>query len=148
MKRSKGKQSAKALVAGKVTVAISFTLTMKEVEDAGVLWDAFSSMTRNWAKVLKCVKPTKGTVDFHDYPFHPGGSVIIRELNCDEDDPAGVHTLDLAAIKNGLTRMAKKAPGIFLTLYDHCANDGSPDYDGYTADALVQFAVFGEVVYG
>lgn len=102
----------------------------------------------HWATVDSYVEPTtliqrdesvpKMSLKYADYPLSPGGAMILRYEDGDEVKKA---TLDEAAIKRGLEVLSTK----YLR---HWRNIVEDNHDADTADALVQCAVFGEIVYG
>lgn len=101
----------------------------------------------HWATVDSYVTPTtvirrdesvpKLDVKYADYPLSPGGAMILRYEDGDEIKQA---TLDEAAIKRGLEVLSTK----YLRHWKNIVED---NHDADTADALVQCAVFGELVY-
>lgn len=80
---------------------------------------------------------TKSTIKYADYPLSPGGAMILRYEDGDEIKRA---TLDEAALKRGLEVLSTK----YLRHWKNIVED---NHDADTADALVQCAVFGELVF-
>lgn len=64
-----------------------------------------------------------------------------RTLTVEDNEDEKLHTISLSKVKKGLRIMAIEAPRTFADLIDDNA-------DETTADALVQYALFGELVYG
>lgn len=77
----------------------------------------------------------------YNLPFVEGGGVEIFELNPDEDDYTVRHELTFDKLKNGIQIMAEKYPIIFSEVMSE--ND-----DINTADAFLQCALLGELIYG
>jgi hypothetical protein len=70
-----------------------------------------------------------------------GGTVKIATL---EDDKKGKYALNLKSIQRGLTKMAN-APS---DKGGHHFKDVTGDFDMETGDAVIQFALFGKLIYG
>jgi hypothetical protein len=108
-----------------------------------------SSGIDSWASVWKYTPPTtnvrydetsEAVLRYADYPLSPGGAVV---LVCDDDDndPQKKYVLNEESILKGIRTLAQKCP-------DHYKNLIEDNHDVLTADALVQCALLGEVVYG
>jgi len=69
-----------------------------------------------------------------------GGSVELMEFE-GESSPFGEHELGLKELKVGLQLMAQNYPRHFAAVM-------TENYDGETADSLIQLSVFGRIVYG
>jgi hypothetical protein len=82
------------------------------------------------------VSPDLGLYKFCDYPLN-GGSVTLADVEGDE----GPWTLDFASLERGLKVMAEKFP-------QHFYNIVQDNIDADTADAFVQCAVMGDIVFG
>ena len=97
-----------------------------------------------WASVKRGKKPkyynnTPEDKDYYyrSYPLNEGGSIIV----IDHEEDGKEHTLDLPKIIEGLQVMGSQYP-------HHLKNILAETEDATTADALVQCAIFGEVIYG
>jgi hypothetical protein len=86
------------------------------------------------------------------------GCEVAATVTIHPEDEAEVYALDIRKIGSALSRMAngggfgrREAPEWWVKkwrkAYRECAN-GSWDFDANDADAIVQVAIFGEVVYG
>lgn len=102
-----------------------------------------------WGEVKSKIEPSRWTFEpeeskhatghyRHYYPLNQGGALIIQD---NEADTEKCYTLDRAAIENGLQLMATKYP-------KHFADFITENDDNDTADVLVQFALFGDIIYG
>ncbi len=74
------------------------------------------------------------------FPMNVGGYITIIET---DDGQNKEHILDLAAITMGLDKMAKDKTYAFR--FQNIVKD---EYDACDADVFLQFAIFGEVLYG
>lgn len=86
---------------------------------------------------LEEAKKNKNVHYRHYYPLNEGGSLTIR----DNEDGGKQYKLDMKAVKRGLELMAQRYPKYFTEILS--GND-----DGNTSDALVQLALFGDLIYG
>jgi len=68
-------------------------------------------------------------------PFVDGCALTLK------DDEGKTHRINKAALKSGLEKMAQKSK-------EHWADFISEDDDATTADVFLQYALFGEIVYG
>jgi hypothetical protein len=66
-----------------------------------------------------------------------GGSSRITDI---ESDPEGKYDLTLEMVHNGLEIMARKSPQDFADIL-------TGDADNNTGDALLQYAIFGDLIY-
>lgn len=66
-----------------------------------------------------------------------GGKIAVSDIEDDEE----THVLTLDDIKNGFVIVMAKYPGMFNAIVEETG-------DLYDADAVIQCAIFGEIVYG
>lgn len=132
-----------------VTITVKQEINMQRIAD--ILCSAVDpgyEAISYWGEVRSKTEPSAWTFEPEDskhekghyrhyYPLNPGGSLTIRDNEADKSH----HTLDLKAVKRGLQLMATKYPQHFADIINE--ND-----DNDTADALVQLALFGELIYG
>ena len=71
-----------------------------------------------------------------------GGTLIVTETETEVDDEVE-HEISLKDICKGITKLHDKHLNVYARVM---AFDGSADF--YDADAVIQFAVFGEWVFG
>lgn len=92
--------------------------------------------------VVECGAPTSTTAD--------GGYAC--ENGHEGDDPEKVFTVDIEGIAIGVSKVvaAIRAEELFLdgNVLDGNRDNDAGDFDAFAADAVVQFAALGEVVYG
>ena len=63
-----------------------------------------------------------------------------------EDGPPKTHTVTPAMLAEGLSKMSKVPRNKGGWHFENCMEGGSDD--AWTGDALIQFAIFGELKYG
>lgn len=63
-----------------------------------------------------------------------------------EDGPPKTHTVTAEMLADGLSKMSKVPRNKGGWHFENCMEGGSNDM--YTGDALIQFAIFGELKYG
>jgi hypothetical protein len=111
---------------------------------------AFEGGVGYWCQIVEFRKPPElvyrtdpEEVYRHiDYPVNEGGALILTEdPGVGGEDTGDRWVFDRAAIERGLTLMHEKAPY-------HWKNFVEENEDADTADAFVQYAVLGSVVYG
>ena len=118
---------------------------------AEVLCCALEGGSNYWYRLDQCVEPTvwefssepspenKGEHWAHDYPFNPGGALLISSAL--EDSSHKTRCLDAVAIQWGLITMAQKYPSHLSDLFRE-------EFDAETGDVLLQCSLFGELIYG
>jgi hypothetical protein len=116
-----------------------------EVSDeriADLLTTATEGACGYWCSVVRYENPDNETVEFKhvELPLTAKGAVICIESS--DGPPEGPEwRLDRAAVERGLRLMAEKEPR-------HWADFVSEQDDADTADAFLQLALLGEIVYG
>lgn len=123
-----------------ITVKVSVDISEERVQD--ILTSAFEGGSNYWYMIDKFIYPEGQTkeslgITFQhvELPFK-GGALMISS---DGDMP--VAKLDLDAITKGLQILAEKYPLHWADIINH--ND-----DADTGDALLQCALFGEIIFG
>lgn len=100
--------------------------------DEGVkYWAGPSSEPLGYADDLMDMLAGEKSIEIIDY----------EDDSVKDPDDGKHHELTLAKVKKGLQILAKKYPG-------HYASIVGEDWDMYTADALVQCSLFGDIIYG
>lgn len=128
---------------------MTLALNVTDEMICNLLCSAFEGGSNYWYFIEKFIKPSsfrfltdEGRVYRHiDYPLNPGGSLLIRTLEHDEIDGSTEWTLDLPAIKRGLSTMALNYP-------NHFADVIAENDDSTTADVFLQCCLFGKLVFG
>ena len=115
-----------------ITVTTTTTFSIKEIED--IICAAFEGGINYWCDNIDV--PDFGEHTYAHEVLAHGGKVILNDF---EDDDKK-HEIDGANIQKGLELMAKGLPNAFARL--------KGDYDALDADGLIQYAVFGNVIYG
>ena len=120
---------------------------VNEQDVADLLCTGFEGGVGYWCKIVGYTKPEKifewnpFSTDGHvyryvQYPLSEGGAVLLKDVESDDK-----WTLDLPAIKSGLSVMASKYP-------HQWKNFVKDQYDADTGDVFIQCCLFGEVVFG
>lgn len=134
-----------------LTIVCPFKFSERDLQD--FLITAFEGRIGYWAGISDYVYPLGLTSkDFAEgnifnpsanymprysrVPLIPGGAVILYV----NEDIKEQYRLDRQALEKGLVLMAKEAPDAFLQLV-------KGEYDASTADLLIQYSIFGEIVY-
>ena len=108
-----------------------------------IVCTAFEGGINYWCHAVRQGKLPEGRTG-ENFTLHSrlatteGGSVYILE---DEDGDSREHELGLKELKVGLQLMAQNYPRHFAAVM-------TENYDGETADILIQLSVFGRIVYG
>jgi hypothetical protein len=123
---------------------VQTSITAERLND--LLTCAFEGGSGYWVSISGVVDPSSWEAKFdnspedrpypQDYPFNPGGAVIL----CDDEEDKS-YRLDTAALQRGLDTMAKDHP-------QHLADFLAENEDAETGDVFLQCCIFGEVVYG
>lgn len=120
---------------------------VNERDVADLICTAFEGGIGYWCKIVGYKKPEKvwtwNSDDAHvyryvQYPMSEGGAVILKDVEGEDDAEL---TLDMAAIRHGLSVMASKYPRRWTDFVDDNA-------DAFTGDVFIQCCLFGEVIYG
>lgn len=127
------------------------TLTVEDEKIASALISAFEGGSNYWYMIQKAGKPKgepalwpyredSSRIYSHvDYPMNPGGYLLISST---EEPEKGNFRLSRSRIEKGLQLMAASKD------YSHHFRDlMSDNADAITGDVLLQFALFGEVLY-
>lgn len=127
------------------------TLKIDDEKIASAIISAFEGGSNYWYFIDEFHRPDgeqalwpyredSGKVFKHvDYPMNPGGYLLIHS---DEEPEKGQFKLDRQAIETGLQKLAESAD------YSHHFRDLAGDNaDAITGDVLLQFALFGDVLY-
>lgn len=110
---------------------LKLEVSEQNIEDTII--SAFEGGIGYWAQL---VETSQGDEPYYKKAMSDGHHVKIRDI-CGE----GEYFINLTSIRQGLTVMADKYP---KHLHDIITERG----DAYTGDALIQCAVFGEIIYG
>ena len=120
-----------------------FTITVLFTAEqiAEVLSDGLEQGTHGsqWVKIVKMTPPSAdGPQLFPSFGHYPvsGGSLTIENT-----ETGKLHTLDRAAIEQGIALLPKKAPRTFAAMANGVC-------DPIRADEFVQCCVLGDVIYG
>lgn len=114
----------------KLTIAVEVSKDILE----GVL-DSASRGSSYWADGIEILGYESGVKK-----LLAGKELKIKDSQAEKGDRIN-YTLTLGAIEKGLTLMAKKSPEVFGELVGE-------NYDDNTGDVLIQYALFGELIYG
>ena len=123
------------------TTPVTIPLPLKAI--VGSLTSACEGGSNYWIlKVTKGRKPSRETPsDFGIWSWPvDGGSLRVSPIP-EAGAPKATYTLDKAAITRGLTAMAAGSPRHFGNLVG--GND-----DAETGDVLLQYCLFGEILFG
>jgi hypothetical protein len=129
------------------------TLKIDDEKIASALISAFEGGSNYWYQIESVRKPRgeqalwkyredSGRVYPHiDYPMNPTGHLIISSL---EEPEKGKFKLTRRRIEQGLQKLAESKD------YGHHFRDLASDDGGdqVTGDVLLQFCLFGDVIYG
>lgn len=121
-----------ALLAGDIIVTVPYLIPRQRLSD--LLCSAVEGGTGYWAQVDKMRRTPNLdyiSVRFHEIESHK------------ENAPARVCTVDLELLALGVERCAKSDH-----YRHHVTTFMEENDDAETADVMVQFAMFGEVIYG
>ena len=128
-------------IIGKVTVTSSYDITKDIVTD--ILITAFEGGSNYWIKEVQCRNWPKEAVFASEVPAN-GGYLDIIVKDTDYPDEIETHQIDLASILEGIRLYCEDREIHPATLFD----ERHGDYDASDADGILQFACFGELVYG
>jgi hypothetical protein len=104
----------------------------KQTREPAIDLDAFAWLPEDDRRFYR-----EHDVTMHSFAPFNGGRLTIRE----HDEPAKAHHLDADALRRGLAVLAEKYP-------HHLADIIAENDDIWTADALFQCALLGDLVYG
>ena len=125
-------------------MGIEVTIPLKDVAD--LLCSALEGGSNYWYEIVDYREPARiefqmaeDRVFWHiDYPLNPGGSVLIRDMEGDEEV---VYVLNLQSIRRGLEVMSDK-------YRCHWSDFTGSEYDAITGDVFLQCCLFGDIIYG
>jgi hypothetical protein len=129
----------KAMCDFKFTVNVPVVLDGEFIDS--VLVGAFEGGSNYWIRKVKITKD----IDEAKYASEVvalGGEIAIHELEPDEDNP-GPHLLDRDKFIVGYTKYAEWATKNGRQWYTDAG-----DIDAGEADVILQFAIFGDCIYG
>ena len=117
------------------TISVRVHIALNELES--ILYSA-NQGTRYWRDAMD----ERDSLYMLDYEKDMTAFMLNKQriLIVDAEEDNKVHTLDFARIKKGLTAMAKHENRHFTDIMQ-----GNSDM--YTADALIQCALFGKIIY-
>ena len=115
-----------------VTVTLNIPLELL----SGALCSAVEGGSSYWAALVKYTLDEEGILDCESVP---DGRARWEFLDIEEDK---THTLDRAALLEGVRVLGEKYPAHLGSLLDEDRSDAD------TGDALLQCALFGEILYG
>lgn len=137
----------------KIPVTVAMAFSRKKI--ANELVSAFEGGSNYWihhVDINPPSAPAENILDageangqlwpLYDYPLQPGGSVDVhlREPIHGKSDKKK-YRLNLKAIKTGLQKMADNSPRHFSDFVDETG-------DATTGDVLLQYCLFGEIIFG
>lgn len=111
------------------TIAVRVHIKLEDIES--LLYSSYQGC-KYWAEGLDVLEYESGVRRL----LYEGAEIKITDFEGDEKK----HILTLAKLKSGLTAMAKNDRA-------HFADMLSDNQDMYTADALIQCALFGKIIY-
>lgn len=104
--------------------------------ECGVHKDTPKEVYNNARKQYECSE------DIWAYCLLHGGFLNIADVEeCEEDKEQGQHKISIDDVINGLNIVMLNYPQMYAAIRDE-------NYDLYDADAVIQCAVFGDVIYG
>lgn len=126
---------------------VEIEITQQQIAD--LLTDALEGGHNYWYEIKKQNPPTQFTFridkdrvyEHIDFPMNPGGYLVIKQT-VDESGP-GARRLTLQRLEAGMRDLAASEK-----YRHHFVDILKEDTDGTTADVFLQFALYGDVLFG
>lgn len=124
-----------------IEIKAEWQFTQKDIDY--LLATAFEGGINYWCKIVEVKEWPEGASYASDVPSR-GGTIFITEWETDDLGDPIVHAIGLREILSGIKHYCEYKNIHPYTLFD----ERQGDYDANDADMIVQFACFGEIVYG